>query len=493
MVWRFLSGIMLIVAVPIGMAQAFEAVMLEEEIPSIFGKFGEPLDADGDWALIGTGDESVIFFTFADGEWVQQQTIENEIDADFGDAVALSGEYALVGAHNYDLSGFQNAGAVFVYHYDGSAWVEQQILTADDPQLNAQFGKTLAIDGDYLVIGDPAHNMGDADYCGAAYVFHNDGGTWSQDAQLIASDYSDHATFGCSVTMSGQTIIAGAREADPAATSSGAAYVYTYDGSEWVEQLLSASDGAGQDYFGTTVALDGDQAFIGAHGCDEAGDNAGAVYVFENNAGTWEEVDKLNGPGREHGNGFSKSMALEGDWAMVRDENGADMDGSVFMYQYDGSSWNQLYEVSAWTGGMNHRFGAALAQTGETAFISDADESISATFAGCVWACTDLANPAGMEEVSTEPVPSEFALLPAYPNPFNSKAVVSVRMPHRAELVVSVYNTLGQRVSILSRTEKARGMHRMTFDATDLSGGIYFVRAEVPGQWHAVRKMVLLK
>lgn len=494
--WKRLVCVGCALVLIVGSAQGFEATVLERDSPSLMDRFGQPMDVDGEWAVIGTGGDEVIFFHHDGSGWVQHQVIENDDDINFGDVVAIGGDYTFIGADNHDLVGASNAGGVYVYRFDGSTWVEEQILTANDPQVNGHFGERLAVDGDNLVVGVPSHDHGGLDDCGAAYVFNNDGGTWTQVTQLTASDYSDHATFGCAVDISGEMVMVGAREADPVATSSGAVYVYTWNGSDWVEQLLTASDGSGQDYFGSSVAMDGDHAFVGAHGCDEGWDEAGAAYVFANEGGTWVQQEKLIGPEPFNtwiGSGYSNLMVMEGDWALIWAEYGDEQYGSVFVYHYDGSAWNELYEMTSWTGGTMHNFGGAIALEGDVAFIGDNVECMHVNYAGCVWVCTDLMNPVGVSETTAAPLPERYQLLPVYPNPFNPTTTVALMLRRAAELTVTVHNVTGRQVARLAQGWHAAGTHTLVLDGSNLASGMYMVHARIPGKLDAVRKVLLVR
>ncbi len=117
---------------------------------------------------------------------------------------------------------------------------------------------------------------------GSAYVFRYDGSGWVQEAKLTASDAAANDYFGWSVIISGDTAVVGAPWDDDAGTSSGSAYVFRYDGTEWVEEAkLTASDAAALDVFGYGVAISGDTAVVGAFGDDDAFTDSGSAYVYE--------------------------------------------------------------------------------------------------------------------------------------------------------------------------------------------------------------------
>jgi hypothetical protein len=159
-----------------------------------------------------------------------------------------------------------------------TGWIEKQKLLASDGATNEFFGYTVSLDGDTALIGAPTRYSTDT---GSAYVFTRTTGTWTQQAKLLASDGVTGDDFGRSVSLSGDTALIGAYYDDDNGEHSGSAYVFARTGTTWTQQAkLTASDGAADDWFGESVALDGDTALIGAHGDDNNGPGYGSAYVF---------------------------------------------------------------------------------------------------------------------------------------------------------------------------------------------------------------------
>ncbi|MBL6998064.1 MAG: hypothetical protein ISR75_06480, partial [Phycisphaerales bacterium] len=114
---------------------------------------------------------------------------------------------------------------------------------------------------------------------GSAYVYRFDGSSWIE-TKLLASDGAYLDEFGGSVAVDGDTVVVGARLDDDNGSSSGSAYVYRFDGSMWVETKLLASDGASDDRFGYSVSVDGDTVVVGARYDDDNGSSSGSAYVY---------------------------------------------------------------------------------------------------------------------------------------------------------------------------------------------------------------------
>ncbi len=161
-------------------------------------------------------------------------------------------------------------------------------LLASDGAPGDRFGGSVAISGDTAVIG-AFEDDDNGSNSGAAYVFRYDGSTWIEEQKLLPCDRTEGDFFGIRVAVSGETVAVAATFDDDSGNRSGSAYVFRYDGSAWVEDAkLLASDGAAEDQFGTDVAISGNTVVIGAYIDDnQNGVNAGAAYVFQIPPGGW--------------------------------------------------------------------------------------------------------------------------------------------------------------------------------------------------------------
>ena len=165
----------------------------------------------------------------------------------------------------------------------GTTWSEQAKLTASDAAAEDEFGFTVALSGDTALVGALLHDTAAGADAGSAYVFVRSGTAWSEQAKLTASDAVASDGLGSSVALSGDTALVGAFFGDTAAVAdAGSAYIFVRSGTTWSEQAkLTASDPARSDEFGWSVALSGDTALVGAFAGDTAaGEEAGSAYVF---------------------------------------------------------------------------------------------------------------------------------------------------------------------------------------------------------------------
>ncbi|HEX5500442.1 MAG TPA: FG-GAP repeat protein, partial [Thermomicrobiales bacterium] len=254
--------------------------------------------------------------------WIEQQVNANDgLAGDtFGWPVVVSGTTAFVGADNATVDGNTEQGAVYVFTKTDGTWTQTQKLTASDGAANDVFGYSIALDGDTAIIGASNATVGGNSGEGAAYVFTRSDGVWTQATKLTAADGAANAQFGIAVALEGSTAFVGAHHATVGGNNAqGAVYVFGGSGSDWSQtQKLTASDGAPFDFFGWTIALDGDAALIGAPDADIAGtEDQGAVYVFAQANGTWSQAQKFVANDGGPDDNFGYAVATAGTTALI--------------------------------------------------------------------------------------------------------------------------------------------------------------------------------
>jgi len=274
----------------------------------------------------------------------------------FGVSVAIDGDYALIGAYGYDNS----RGSAYVFKRDGAIWTEGDKLTASDGQADDYFGWSVSIDGDYALIG--AQN--DDNYKGSAYVFKRDGSTWIQEDKLTASDGQADDLFGRSVSIDGEYALIGAYGDE---SYKGSAYVFKRDGAIWTEEYkLTASDGQAGDLFGWSVCTNTDFAIIGTYGANL---DKGSAYVFKRDGSTWTQEDKLIASDGESGDGFGFSVSIHGNYAFIGEPwDDGDL-GSAFVFKRDGTTWTEEEKLTATDGETHDWFGWSVSIDNDYALI----------------------------------------------------------------------------------------------------------------------------
>ncbi len=276
---------------------------------------------------------------------------------DFGSSCAIDGDVAVVGAPFARA----NEGAAWVYRRAVSGWVEEQVITVSDGGVDGLFGTSVSVGGDVVLIG----GRGFDGFTGAAYVFRYDGSTWVEEQKLVPAGALPGDELGFSVSLSGNVALVGASDDDGGA---GSAFVFRYDGSTWVEEKkLVGADTTSGDEFGRTVSLDGDVALIGARSDDDAGDSSGSAYVFRFDGLDWSEEQKLTASDAAPGALFGFTVELEGASALV----GASRSGSsgVYAFRFDGASWVEEALLESSDREPFDSFGLFISLDGGTALI----------------------------------------------------------------------------------------------------------------------------
>ncbi len=268
---------------------------------AVYDAFGISVAISGDTAIVGAqGDDdngtdsgSAYIFIKNAGVWSQAAKLtasDGAVDDFFGYSVAISGDTAIVGAW-LDDDNATDSGSAYVFVKPVSGWADMTQtakLTASDGGFADYFGYSVAISSDTAIVGAWSGS-------GSAYIFVNNAGTWSQIAKLTASDGANGDELGGSVAISGDTAIVGAGSDDDNGYVSGSAYVFVKPVLGWANMTqtakLTASDGAAEDHFGSSVAISGDTAIIGAWRDDDNGTDSGSAYVFVKPVSGWAEYD----------------------------------------------------------------------------------------------------------------------------------------------------------------------------------------------------------
>ena len=433
--------------------------------------FGVPLAISGDTMVVGAYQEdsgaSVINGNQSDNSatnagaayvfvrigtnWLQQAYLKpsnpNAFDT-FGVSVAISGDTIVIGAIEEDSNatgvngdgnnnGRTAAGAAYVFVRTGTTWSQQAYLKASNTGSGDLFGCSVAISGDTVVVGslyedsnavgvngDQSNNS--APNSGAAYVFVRDETNWSQQAYLKASNTRPGGQFGCSIAISGETILVGAygdssgaagvngNQSDTSMPSAGAAYVFARNGTIWNQQaFLKASNPGSADWFGLFVAISGDTAVVGSpfedsgaagvnsDGNDNSAKDSGAAYVYKRNGTSWtvqaylKASNPTGGPaGSVFGGDNFGVVTIEGDIIAVgaigesssatgvngnQLNEGATNSGAVYVFARSDTNWTQKAYLKASNTGVNDSFGRSLGFSSDTLVVGSPGESSNAT------------------------------------------------------------------------------------------------------------------
>jgi len=377
-----------------------QQVKLQASDAQATDNFGYSVAISGDTLVVGarledsvtTDAGSAYIFTRSGTTWTQQAKIQAS-DAQatdyFGHSVAISGDTLVVGAHLEDPV-TTNAGSAYIFTRSGTTWTQQAKLVASDPEANDQFGQSVAIDGDTVVVGSHQEYPGGLTLAGSAYIFTRSGTTWTQQAKLVASDAQASDYFGHSVAIDGDTVVVGARLEDPGAISdAGSAYIFTRSGTTWTQQAkIQASDAQASDQFGWDVAIDGDTVVVGAYLEDTGASDAGSAYIFTRSGTTWTQQQKIQASDAQATDWFGHSVAIDGDTVVVGahlEDTVAASAGAAYIFTRSGTTWTQQSKIQASDPENSDWFGWDVAIDGDTVVVGAQQEDTVGADAGAAY------------------------------------------------------------------------------------------------------------
>lgn len=437
--------------------------------------FGYAVDLDGDTMVVGAYSDpnntttpdhgsvitlgsvsqsigAVYVFRKIVGTWVQEAYLKPSYSQGgdlFGFSVAVSGDTVAVGAYGDDrnlTSVFNsgtvpsnntlatNSGAVYVFHRSGSTWSLESYIKAPNAQTADDFGYSLDLSGDDLVVGAylednstpgvqngavTTDNSSAAD-AGAAYVFRRTGSSWAFQSYLKAAQADASDRFGSAVSIVGDLIAVSAPNEDSNATgvtmgttgstnntvsNSGAVYLFRRSGSNWAQEAFVKGHAINAgDAFGTSIALSSDTLVVGApfedsnvtgvvngsNGSTNNGlSNSGAVYVFYNNSGTWSQQAYVKGSNTGADDQFGDRVAINGNTIAVTAaeedsnlggvqngttgsaDNSMSNSGAVYVFTRSGVNWSQQAYLKSSVPGVNYGFGSALALGSDSLVVGE--------------------------------------------------------------------------------------------------------------------------
>ncbi len=203
--------------------------------------------------------------------------------------------------------------------------------------------------------------------------------SWTQQALLTASDAAAKDFFGTAVSISGDYALVGAGLDDDLGDWSGSAYVFHRTGTAWIQQAkLTAADGAANELFAYgSVSLSGDYALIGAHYDDASGPQSGSAYVFARSGTSWVQQAKLVPSDGAAYDFFGTSLCISGDYALVGAHSDDLSKGSAYIFHRVGSTWTQQAKLTAAVRQQGAAFGASVCLDGDYALIGASRDSSS--------------------------------------------------------------------------------------------------------------------
>ncbi len=355
--------------------------------------FGQSVDIYENYIIIGAKEHdgstedvgaAYIFERNEIGVWSEVARLQHAdatANDNFGSSVSISDKYAIVGTFKKTIEGKTNAGAVYIFKNNGdNTWTESQKVTASDIEANDNFGNTVSLDKNTILVGAKGKNTNTG--CAYFFAYNSSNQQWEEQQKVSASDFESEDNFGFSVSVSnGKAIIGANNEGNSSSLiKAGAAYIFSLNSSnQWIEeQKIVADDRSSEDLFGSSVSIFQDYAIVGAEYEDEditassTLTNSGSAYFYHLNAsGTWTQIQKIKASDKADGDSFGCAVDIFGNKAIIgafnesHDVNGANQfinAGSSYMFHISNT---HLIESIASTGGTIDPSGFYILEDGD--------------------------------------------------------------------------------------------------------------------------------
>jgi hypothetical protein len=346
-----------------------------------------------DLTLEGTEGFKIILEQFLIAE---QSKISGPIGAaDFGFSIAIDGDTAIVGAYR-ENGAANNVGAAYIYIKNGSTWELQQRLQPSIIQQDVQFGYSVAISGNTVIVGarfenNPVTGQGSNTRSGAAYIYVRSGTTWTQQRRLVASTLTAVGYFGHSVAIDGDTVVIGQPGSGPSSVDAGRCFIFFRSGTTWTQQAnLIPTGSRAEDFVGSSVAISGNTVVIGASLYDHTGlTNSGAAYVYIRSGSSWSQQG-ARFLGNDPGNNmfFGSSVAINNDVVVIGAPSSTFYNniGSVYVFIRSGSTWSQQAKLQASDSTLTNLFGQSVSLKDNVLIVGSPRTSTTQTYDGAVYA-----------------------------------------------------------------------------------------------------------
>ncbi|KAA3604312.1 MAG: T9SS C-terminal target domain-containing protein [Calditrichaeota bacterium] len=444
----------------------------------------------------GSTSGSAYIFNRSGATWTEQQKITASDAAAgdrFGGKVSIDGDYAIVGARGNSDAG-SNSGSAYIFNRSGATWTEQQKITASDAAASDLFGHAVSISGDYVAVG-AFGNDDNGTESGSVYIFNRSGATWIEQQKFTSSDAAANDNFGLSVSIDDNNVVVGAPRGEEGVSNSGSSYLFSRSGAIWTQQAeLTADDAATDDRFGIEVGINGNYAIVGATWDDDAGSLSGSAYIYTgSDIGLAVELDSFTASQIEN------TIQLNWTTASEKDNEGFNVyrkvgNGTfVQIASYKGNS-ELLGALNSTTSNDYSFIDNSELRNGKTYtyYISDVETNgIETKHEKSAETVRFILN----EEIAQTKL--DYILAQNFPNPFNPSTQINFQIAKTQDVRLQVYNLKGELVKELMNEKMNKGSHSAKWDGTDsfgnqVSSGTYFYKFSA-GIFSQTNKMVLLK
>ena len=383
---------------------------LKPSNPRGFGGFGGDIALSEDLLLIGewwgkVEDVGAIGLAYLyDADWNLLSTLtapEPQPNAEFGHTVALQGDMMVIGCPRHDVEGIDSVGEAYVFDTDG---VLQFILQSPDPKGQGKFGVEVALGKDVILVGETGGTVQGFIHAGAVHVYDTDG---EYITTLTSPSMKHNGAFGENIATNTEFILIG----EPGVAESslhivGSTHVFDYD---WnLIKTIQAPEQEEHTWFGKSIAIRGETVVIGEIYAEVDGHpRAGKAYIYDTD---WNLVAKLQSPAPRDGGEFGRGTAIGGDIVVVGERRGdvtTVKEGKAYVFGLEGDLVATLTAPDPTVGA---QFGYKVATDGEIVVVADVEGTVDGeSKAGKVhvFGFSELATKQPEEEVETTETESE--------------------------------------------------------------------------------------
>lgn len=349
--------------------------------------FGDFVAIDGNYAVVAaTGDDTLgtdagalNAYQLVGGQW----QFTHKIVMDDGAAGEKIGSIAMRGGRLIVGDPLQNGmrGAVYIYELSGNTWVKTAKLTlgaSQSPTVQDLFGYSVDISGDWAIAGAYQYTTTSNIFgAGSLFVYHKVGGVWQQSQQLFSPTPTNFEQFGFSADIEGDRLVVGAPADDSQLDGPGAVYSYRLSGSTWAYENAVLGTGTNgitnNSKFGFSVALTNNTLVVGAPYAKGAANSSGAVYVYNHTGAAWGTPQKISAPGGASGDEFGYDIAINNSNLVIAsrlsDSKDLDRAGSVYQYKLSAGKYALAFRIFARDRAARDYFGSSLDLSGSTVLI----------------------------------------------------------------------------------------------------------------------------
>ena len=429
-------------------------------------------------------------YKFQNGTWSHSGDplySDSQTKYDFmGRTIDMDGNYAVVGADLTDDNG-KNSGSAYIFKLGADdLWHYEYELQASDAAESDYFSqKGVAIYDDLVLVATEDDDNENGNDAGAAYLFKRDGSNWTEISKLIAYDGAENEYFGSSVALWGNYALIGSYFDSDGGSQSGSAYAFQDSSGTWVvADKITASDAAESERFGNSVAISDSFGIVGAYFGDHSGfTNAGAVYVYN----TVEDLS-LNACPQIVNLPDTITMYINDISKLEMEPYASDQNDS-----YDKLEWTFEESSSEITASYSEATDTLTITSSSVKGIYYLYTTLTDPYGAADkdTIVVDVQEPSAIDG-SVTGLPASSALLQNYPNPFNSVTIISFKLPEPEHVEISIFNSAGQKMSTILNKNMSAGFKKIFFNAHELASGIYYYKL-VAGHFRQVKKMLVIK